>query len=418
MKKTLRGTVGTAMVAAGLLATMVPAGAVSFKIDSIMKNDLTIKAATSGLNMGGSSFDGPLLQAAQQQWNTDVKKTPFNNYAVTKSGTGRAGAISGSYNIGFSDFPLNIAGADVGAGSSDASETTANYVQVPVALGGVAIIYHFGSGISGTLATLLKENPLQLTGAELGQIFAGKITNWDDPAIAKSNPALSANKKSLLPNLPIVVESRTAGSGTTFMFQDYLSRVDKTDFPTPSAGAFAKAATQSANSALLDAAVHATNGAIGYVEYGYAIENSTTTASVVNASGKAVAVSGTGIAQAATVGLAYITKHGGFNTTSLNNFSINNELGATVYPIAGFSYAIVKKNQTDLNNGIAIVKFLDFLTHQGGGAPSSSASAKTFGQDFADLTGYAALPVAMQTLARTLITGVQNGGKSILSATN
>ncbi len=421
MKKTLRGTVGTAVVAAGLLAAMVPAGAASaFKIDTIMKNDLTLKASTSGLNMGGSSFDAPLVLAAQAQWNADNGKTAFNTYATTKSGTGRANAISGAYNIGFSDFPLNIAGADVGAGSSDASETTANYVQVPVALGGVAIIYHFGSGVSGTLAGILKKNPLTLSGKVLGEIFAGKITNWDDPAIAKLNPAVVVKKVDLLPNLAIAVESRTSGSGTTFMFQDYLSRVDATDFPTASANAFTKAAATFGNSGLLDAAVHSTNGAIGYVEYGYAVANGETPISLVNASGKTVTLTEAGIVEAATVGLTTIAKHGGFNTTSINNFSINNQVGATVYPIAGFSYAIVKKNQTDANTAIAIVKFLDFLSHQGGGTPAFPAkkSSSVFGQDLADSQGFAPLPASMQTIARTLISSVTSGGKAVLSATN
>ena len=414
MKKTLRGSAGAILVSVSLLAAALPVGA-SFKIDSIMKNDLKLKALpASTLNMGGSSFDGPLLQAAETQWNLVTGKAPFSSYQANKSGTGRANAISGSYNIGFSDFPLNIAGPDVGAGSSDTSETTANYVQIPVALGGVAIIYHFGTGISGTAGALLKKYPLTVNGLTLAKIFAGKITNWDDPAIAKTNPHLVVKGKDLLPNLAIAVLSRTSGSGTTFVYQDYLNRVDKADFPTASSSAFSAAAATFANSGLLDGGVHSTLGAIGYVEYGYALANNSLTMNLVNASGKSVALSGTGILAAATAGLVTIKAHGGFNTSNINNFSINNQKGATVYPIAGFSYAIVKKVQSDLNTGIAVVKFLDFLTHQGGG----TTNANTFGQDLSDNTGYAALPASLQTIARTLILGVTNGGKSILSATN
>jgi phosphate transport system substrate-binding protein len=414
MKKTLRGTAGAALVSVSLLAAALPVGA-SFKIDTIMKNDLNIKALpSSSLNMGGSSFDAPLVQAAETQWNTATGKAPFSSYNTTKSGTGRANAISGSYNIGFSDFPLNIAGPDVGPGSSDTSETTANYVQVPVALGGVAIIFHFGTGISGTTGALLKKYPLTVNGLTLGKIFNGKITNWDDPAIAKTNPHLVVKGKDLLPNLPIAVLSRTSGSGTTFMFQDYLNRVDAADFPTASSAAFTHAAATFANSGLLDAGVHSTLGAIGYVEYGYALANNSLTMNLINKSGKNVALTGAGVLAAATAGLLNIKAHGGFNTTSINNFSINNSTGATVYPIAGFSYAIVKKVQSDKNTAIAVVKFLDYLSHQGGG----TATSNTFGQDLADANGYVALPLTLQTIARTLISGVTFGGTHVLSATN
>jgi phosphate transport system substrate-binding protein len=394
MKKTLRGTAGATLVAVSLLAATLPAGA-SFTIDKIMKNDLNVKVLpASTLNMGGSSFDAPIVQAAESQWNTVTSKAPFASYNTSKSGVGRANAISGSYNIGFSDFPLNIAGPDVGPGSSDTSETTANYVQVPVALGGVAIIFHFGTGISGTTGALMKKYPITVNGLTLAKIFAGKITFWDDAAIA--------------------VMSRTSGSGTTFIFQDYLNRVDKADFPAASSASFTHAASTFANSGLLDSGVHSTLGAIGYVEYGYALANNSLTMSLVNKSAKTVALTGTGVLAAATAGLLYIKAHGGFSTAAINNFSINNQIGATVYPIAGFSYAIVKKNQADKNTAIAVVKFLDFLSHQGGG----TTNANTFGQDLADNNGYVPLPASLQGIARTLITGVKFAGKSVLSATN
>jgi phosphate transport system substrate-binding protein len=414
MKKTLRGTAGATLVAVSLLAATLPAGA-SFTIDKIMKNDLNVKVLpASTLNMGGSSFDAPIVQAAESQWNTVTSKAPFASYNTSKSGVGRANAISGSYNIGFSDFPLNIAGPDVGPGSSDTSETTANYVQVPVALGGVAIIFHFGTGISGTTGALMKKYPITVNGLTLAKIFAGKITFWDDAAIAKTNPHLVVKGKFQLPHLAIAVMSRTSGSGTTFIFQDYLNRVDKADFPAASSASFTHAASTFANSGLLDSGVHSTLGAIGYVEYGYALANNSLTMSLVNKSAKTVALTGTGVLAAATAGLLYIKAHGGFSTAAINNFSINNQIGATVYPIAGFSYAIVKKNQADKNTAIAVVKFLDFLSHQGGG----TTNANTFGQDLADNNGYVPLPASLQGIARTLITGVKFAGKSVLSATN
>jgi ABC-type phosphate transport system substrate-binding protein len=439
MKKNLRGTVTVAIAALSFLAVALPAGAVSthktFTIDAIMKNDLNLKTSPgSTLTMGGSSFDGPLVQAAESTWESDIHKSPFSAYAVTKSGTGRSGAITGSYNIGFSDFPMNQGGdCDLGgspvqpAGSTCSSYTSAHgtlsqYVQVPVVLGGVGIIFHFGTGISGSTASILRAHPLTFSGKVLGEIFAGKITNWDSPLLLAANPHLKSGTKSLLPNLAIVVESRTSGSGTTFGFKDYLSRVDATDFPVANSAAFTAAAATNANSGALAEAVSTTNGAIGYVEYGYAVANTLPTANLVNASGKTVALSEAGILESATVGLKSITASsnktckalGGFSTANLKCFSIENQVGATVYPIALFSYAMVPKVQTNLTDAIAIVKFLDYLSHQGGGTKESN----TFGQDLADGNGYVPMPVAMQTIARTLILEVTVSGHTVLSATN
>jgi phosphate transport system substrate-binding protein len=394
--------------------------------DKIGTNDLKVKTAPSPqLVIGGSSFDGPLVQAAQTQWGLDSSKNTSSIalYSITKSGTGRADAISGAYSIGFSDFPLNqVPGSpDVGPGSPNPSLSVANFTTIPVALGGVAIIYHFGAGVSGSFASCLKTHPLTLTGAETGKIFAGKITNWDDSSIEATNKTCADIKGvNKLPNLPIVVLSRTSGSGTTFGFKDYLSQVDHADFAAPDANAFTVAAATYANSGLLDSAVHSTNGAIGYVEYGYAQANGVTTISIVNKSGKAVQVSETGLVEAATVGLAAIAKSSchGFNTNTLACFEINNEAGTTVYPIALFSFAILYTNQTghasSKNAAVAEVKFLDFLAHQGGGKTLGT----TFGQDLADANGYAPMPATVQTVARNVLLHVTYGGAAVLNATN
>jgi phosphate transport system substrate-binding protein len=419
-------TAGVIMATGGLLAAGMTAGAATSPHkttkfpDAIGKNDLQLKTTPSPqLNMGGSSFDGPFVQAWESQWNSDIKKTPFAPYAVTKSGTGRADMLNGTYNIGFSDFPLNQGGnCDVGscAGSSYPSLTTSDFEQIPVVIGGVAVIYHFGTGVSGAEAALIKKYGLTFSGKVLGEVFAGKIKNWDSPAIVNGslNKDLEIKGKDVLPNLPIVVESRTSGSGTTFGFTDYLSTVDPTDFPAATSSAFSAAAATYGTSALLDAGVHTTNGAIGYVEYSYAIINGSTTANLINASKKVVSLSEAGIAEAAAVGLQTIAKHGGFNTSKLANYSIVNQVGATVWPISLFSYAMVYKTQTNLTDAIAEVKFLDSLAHSSG----SKVQADQYGQDLADENAYVPLPAAMQAIARADLLGVKVGGKVVLTATD
>ena len=422
MNRTLRVTAGVFATSAALLAASVPASAAGFKVDAIMKNDLKIHTTPSTpLVLGGSSFDYPLVLAVEAQWNSDTHKSNVLAPDLSnKSGLGRSNMISKAYAIGFSDFPLNqVAGSpDVGAGSPNPTLSVADFAQVPIALGGEAITYHFGTGISGSTAALLKKYPLTLSGATLGRIFAGKVTNWDAKEISRENPHLVSKGKDLLPNLAIQVMSRTAGSGTTFIYRGYLNEVDHADFPAVNSSNFTAAGSnQFANSGLLESAVQSTNGAIGYVEFGYAIANSSPTVSLINKSGKIVALSEAGIVQAATIGLKAITANRGckgFKTTVLACYEVNNEVGKGVYPIAGFSYGMIYKSQSNKTNAVAEVKFLDFLSHQGGG----KVKATTFGQDLADANGYAPMPVSMQAVARAILLGVRVGGKVVLNTTN
>ena len=344
MKRNLRVSAGALAASAALLAAAMPAGAAGFRVDAIMKNDLHLKAVpSSALVLGGSSFDYNLVLAAEGQWHNDTHKSPLAPDLSTKSGLGRSNMISGAYAIGFSDFPLNqVPGSpDVGPGSPNPSLSVSNFAQVPIALGGVAITYHFGTGISGSTAALLKKYPLTLAGNTLGAIFAGKITNWDSKTIASENPHLVVKGKDQLPNLAIQVMSRTAGSGTTFIFKGYLNEVDKKGTSRRSTRRTSgPGSNQFANSTLLEQGVQSTNGAIGYVEYGYAIDNGIPTITLINRSGAHVALSEAGIVQAAAAGLNTITANKsckGFKTTVLACYEINNEAGATVYPIAGFS---------------------------------------------------------------------------------
>lgn len=440
MRRSLRVTAGVLVASTGLLAATLAAGAAvtphtTFP-DAIGKNDLKIRTSPSSqLNMGGSSFDAPLAIAATTQWNSITGKAPIATYNTTKSGTGRADMLSGTYNIGFSDFPMNQGGdSDVGAGAAAGSSpsnvvpantpytslNTGDFVQVPVVLGGTAVIFHFGTGVSGSEATLIRDKGLTLSGPVTGEIFAGKIKNWDSPAIGNLNKDLYIKGKDALPNLPIVVLSRTSGSGTTYDFKDYLSEVDPKDFPTstnPNSTQFSAAASTYANSGLLTQGVDSTNGAIGYVEYGYAVQNGVPTANTINASGKVVKLSEKGILEAATVGLQAIVKNKackGFNTAKLACYAINNEKGATVWPIALFSYGMIYKNQTNLTNTICEVKFLDYLVHSAGG----KSKATTFGQDLADENGYVPLPATMQTVARNLLLQVKVNGKVVLNSTD
>lgn len=475
MKRTLRGATWVAVASLGLVATAVlPASAktTTFKVDAIMANDLHMKQTPPvQLTSGGSSFDLNLVQAAINQYNVDNPKgAVLAAYQSHSSGVGRQSLLTGSYLLGFSDFPLNQGGdcdlpSPAVSGCStytinSGQDAVSDYVQIPVALGGVAIIYNLGN-LTTAQQKQIQKHPVVLSGLVLGQIFAGKITTWSNPAIVNLQTTKhggSTATGTILKHLtvPITVVSRTSGSGTTYGFKDYLSKVDPTDFPStagaaatagcstpvayPNSAAFCAAGINTgSNSAVLDNLTSETAGAISYVEYSYAVLNGNPTADIINASGKTVALSAAGILADATAGLANITKHGGFNTNTLSGYSIENAKGATNYPIALFSYCIVPKNLNDYASGsvdasamsdttdigsssvtggadeaIAIVKFLDFLTHQGGGKTPTT----TFGQDLAINNGYVPLPTAMQTIARGLIQSITFNGQSVLSSTN
>ena len=424
---------------------------------AVLANALSVKTVpASALNMGGSSFDANLVNAAYAQWRGlhANNASSLNAYQSSSSGTGRSGVVAAtpSINIGFSDVPLNYAGQDV-------SDTT-RFVQVPVALGGVSIIANirfktsttvsnkYGTATTSnptssgqTCAALASAYPVTLDGTTLGGIFAGSLTSWSNAAIVTQNPHLqvqvkvpvsgtsrreSVNCLTLTTTTSITVDSRTSGSGTTFIFRDYLAKVDPTEFPTASSAAFGAASATFSNSALLAPAVAGHDGSIGYVEYGYALQNHLVSLRLTNAAGVTVSLTAASVSAAATAGLAAINADsscvGGFSAagpttytaTSVNTrcFSLTNVNSTSAYPIAGFSYAIVPKTITDAAAATVTTKFLLFLSQSGAGTNSST----TFGQNLAAAQAYVALPTANQVVAAGLI-GQINGGAE-LNATN
>ena len=436
MKKNLRGSIGMAVAVLGLSASAVvpalAATAPTYTIDSIMVNDLTIKAAnapTADITMGGSSFVSNLLTPALAHYkaiNTEKSVAAYDGTQGSTNGRKKVtGAATPALNVGFSDFPLENSGSDTFT-YSVGSGLASNFAQLPVALGGVAITYNVPALNSSALQKLLAKNPLTLTGAQVGKIFAQKITKWNDASICSTNKTLTVKvkvgKKTVtqcaLPDETIHVVSRTAGSGTTYMFKDYLSKVDATDFASADSAVFAKTTgidiPTVSNSAAMATQIDALDNSIGYVEYGFAaVTPGVNVAAIVNASGVAVQPNATTVAAAAAAKTD-------FAMDTLAHRSLNNLTGKTVYPITGYSYAILLKAQPNKNNGITAVKVLDYLTHQGGAGTAGRPFTKagTFGQDYAAVTGYVALPKSVQTLARTILQTVTFEGTALLNASN
>jgi phosphate transport system substrate-binding protein len=289
-----------------------------------------VMAATQ-LTGAGSTFDYPFFSKAFFEYgktHSDVQV----NYQSIGSGGGIQQFTQRTVDFGATDVPMNA--AEVKAASAGAGPV----LQVPVALGGVSVVYNL-PGVNG----------VRLSPSLLSALFLGAISNWNDPRIGKLNPG----KK--LPNTPVVVVHRSDGSGTTYIFTDYLSSVSSDWKQKVGTG---KSVTWPAQSAIggkgsegLAGQVSNNPGAIGYVEAAYAIQNKMSQAVLQNAAGKFVAY-GPSAVHAAAETRPDVTPQ---------SFSIVNTKCAACYPIAGFSWAVVYQNPQDKAKGKVLQQILEWL---------------------------------------------------------
>ena len=289
------------------------------------------------------------------------------NYTSTNSGQGVADFIAKKIGFGGSDSALNPTGSD---GNEPALATAAcgsPALDIPMVTGPIAIGYNL-AGVSN----------LTLTPTLLAKIFLGKITKWNDPAIAAANSGVS------LPSTAISVFFRSDPSGTSKNFETYLSKNDSTDFTyKPDKPWPGKTGSGEAGSAKVASSVKATAGGIGYMEWSYAGNAGLSTAKIDNGAG-AVALSATTVstfvAGAQVVGT-------GDDLTLKIDYTAKTPNG---YPIDLVTYEIVCSKYADSSTG-ALVK--SFLTY------TSSAAAQ---QGLPSL-GYAPLPSAILAKVQAVV---------------
>jgi phosphate transport system substrate-binding protein len=316
----------------------------------------SVLAATQ-LTGAGSTWDYPFFSKAFFEYGKahgDVQV----NYQSIGSGGGIAQFTQRTVDFGATDVPMN-------PGEIKAAEAAGGPVlQAPVVLGGVSVIYNL-PGVTG----------LHLTPGVLADIFIGKITAWNDPAIAKINPKLK------LTSTPIVVVHRSDGSGTTYIFTDYLSHVSADWKAKVGAGKSVSwpAASSVGGKGSEGLAGQVTNspGAIGYVELAYSIENKIPAAVLQNKAGKWVDDAPGGVRASAAAK----------PDVSASNFSIVDMSCATCYPIAGYSWVVVYQNPQDKGRGKATQQILSWLA-----GPDA--------QKIAGSLDYVPLPENVQALAR------------------
>ena len=307
----------------------------------------------ASLHGAGSTFAAPLYQKwfeSFQQQHPDVRIS----YDSVGSGRGTQLLLEGKVDFAASDVPPSDQGP---------SQSTAGFPRIASVLGGVVPIYNLKG-----LTQDLKFTPEALAG-----IYLGKITKWNDPLIK------SQNKSAPLPNADIVVIHRSDGSGTTYAWSDYLSKISaewRTSVGTGMTLNWPLGTGMEHNEGVA-AKVQQTPNSIGYVELVYAIQHRLSFGSVRNASGEYIRANLESLAAAAGSAL------GG---NSASPASITNASGKEAYPIASFTFLLLPLQVWDNQKKTALLELLQWVL--------------TSGQKECSALGYAPLPreVANQQL--------------------
>ena len=318
------------------------------------------------LTGAGATFPNPIYTKWFDAYN---KKTGVQiNYQSIGSGGGIRQFTEGTVDFGATDGPMN---------ESQIQAVNGNVLHVPTVLGAVAVTYN----VPGLESTKLK-----FDGNVLVEIFMGRITRWNDPKIAALNPGVK------LPASDLIVVHRSDGSGTTYIFTDFLNKFSRewrdrvgyatsVNWPVGLGGKGNEGVTQQ---------VKQTEGAIGYVELIYALSNNLPYAAIKNAAGQFVEPSLPSVTAAAAS--AKLKADTDFRV------SITNPPGAEAYPIASFTWLLVHKDTKDAAKAKVIKDFLAWMLT--GEAQQMAAELK-----------YAPLPKEVVALVQTRLQTLKAGGK-------
>jgi phosphate transport system substrate-binding protein len=305
--------------------------------------DTPAKAAAAGADLTGAGATFPAIVYAK--WIDDyATKTGVKiNYQPIGSGGGIKQLSEQTVDFGASDAPMTdaeMAGAKGGP-----------VMHIPMVGGVVAIAYNV-PGLT---------QPIELTPGLVADIFSGKLTKWSDSRIAAVNPGIK------LPTTDILVVHRSEGSGTTYIFSDYLSSVSPSWKASPGKGKELQwpVGLGAKGNDGVAAQIKSTPGAVGYVELAYAKQNNLSTALLQNADGKFVAPT----AEAATAAVQSAAEKLPANTDY--RISIVNSPGATSYPISSLTWLLIYQKQPDAAKAKKLADFIRWALQNGG--PDASA---------------------------------------------
>jgi phosphate transport system substrate-binding protein len=316
---------------------------------SLLGSAMVLGAQAQLINGAGSSFDYPAFTKWFEAYSAVDADVHFN-YQSVGSGAGQQQLLKQTVDFGASDAPMS---------DDNMAKASGKILHIPVVAGGVALTYN------------LPGSPkLKLDSGIIANIYLGNIMNWNDPKIAALNPGVT------LPDLAIIPVHRSDGSGTTYIFSDYLSAVNPAWADTVGKGTAVKwpagVGLGAKGSEGVAGQVKQISGAIGYAELAYADKNKMPYADVKNAAGNFISPAPDSVSAA----LATATVPDDFR------FSMVNAPGDKAYPIAGPSWVLVYQQQKNSTHGKKLASFLKW--------------AVTDGQKLTPDLDYAPLPEAVQ----------------------
>lgn len=292
---------------------------------------LSALATAQTINAAGATFPYPIYSKWFNEYHKKTGSVQIN-YQAIGSGGGIKQLQVGTVDFGASDMPMT---------SEQMAATKFKVVHIPTVLGAVVPAYH----IPGVNAEL-KFTPELLAG-----IYLGHINNWSDPRIAKVNPGIK------FPNQAIVVVHRSDGSGTSFIFTDYLSKVSSEWKSSVGANTSVKwpVGIGGKGNEGVAGLVRQIDGSIGYVELIYAVQNNIPYGQVRNKAGNFIKAS----LETTTAAAA------GVKIPADYRVSITNPDGKNAYPLASFTWMLIPAQSKDANKGRIIREFLEWEITEG-----------------------------------------------------
>jgi len=321
----------------------------------------TIGASAQNINGAGATFPYPIYS----KWFSEYSQAHSGvkiNYQSIGSGGGIRQVTEGTVDFGASDGPMS---------DDQLKSAKVKVIHIPTVLGAVVPVYN--------LPGVNKE--LNFSGDVIADIYLGKITTWNDPRIAKDNPGVNLPANAILPVY------RSDGSGTSYIFTDYLSKVSNdwatrvgknTSVKWPT-GIGAKGNEGVAGM------VRQSPNSFGYVELIFAAQNKMSYGSVKNAAGKYIRASTDGVTAAAAASSKAMPAD--------FRVSITNAPGANSYPISSFTWLLIPTHSADPAKGKVLVDFLGWMLDHG--------------QSEAAILTYAPLPKPVQDMVRKTITQIK-----------
>jgi len=330
------------------------------------QTETTSAANKNGILGAGATFPYPFYSKVFDVYNKE--KGIKVNYQSIGSGGGIKQLQNKTVDFGASDAPMS---------DEELSKSPAAIVHIPSCLGAVIITYN------------LPGNPtLKFTPDVLADIFLGKITKWNDNRITTINPGVK------LPDLAISVVHRSDGSGTTYIFSDYLSKISSEWNTKPGTGKSLDwpSGLGAKGNEGVSGMVKQTPGSIGYVELVYALQNKMPAATLKNKAGNFVEASLKSSSAAAAIDLPADMR-----------VSLTNTDAPDGYPICSFTYLLLYKNQSYDNrteaSAKATITLVNYVIHDG--------------QKYAEALGYAPLPAPAVEKAEAILKSVTYNNKPL-----